>query len=782
MPKSRPFPAAVAAAALGLAWLAGCAPAAPPAERSVVVITMDTTRADRLGAYGNRGGLTPNLDRLAREGSVFDEAISQVPLTLPSHASMFTGRYPATHGVRHNGIYRLRETETTLAERLKERGWETAAFVSAFVLNRGFGIEQGFDVFDDVPVNRYEGGRDQVYEAERRALDVNKRVAAWLSARPDPKRKFFLWVHYYDPHDPYDAPELADRKLPGEGYDREVAYMDAAIGDLLGRLERAGVLESAIVMAVSDHGEALGEHGERTHGVFLYEPVVHVPWIVRAPGLVDAGARVKGPVELVDLAPTVLDLVGQPALEAAQGRSLLPRLSGSDDGVGRVAYAESLEPRLEFGWSELRMARDSNFKYVQAPQPELYDLRSDRAESNNLAGNDPERAQEMAGLLAAWESSTTDASAQADASRKLDPEEEAKLRSLGYLGGDFFKTGGEGSRLDPKEGIKEVRRLESARAKLAAGEAASALAEIDAILKANPRNHIARSTRVNALLETGDPARAEEEALAALAAAETDTEASAVLRNQARGLLAAVLQAQGKIAEAEQQYLKVLRDDPADGAAAADLSRMLFLHGRFDEARRRVDAALAADPANGMVLATRFLLERRRGDAAAAFATAKALADLRSGDAPALVEAGGLLSEHGDHARAAACYEVALGQSRDLDARLLGRLGTARLAAGNPAGAAEAFHAAAYLDPRDPRPHHYLGVIALQRGDEKEARASFDRALAIDPGFSASPTSLGRWLASQGRKDEAALAFEDAVRRNPRDRGAAEALSGVRAP
>jgi arylsulfatase A-like enzyme/Tfp pilus assembly protein PilF len=777
----RPFPVAVATVALGLAWVAGCAPGAPPAERSVVVITMDTTRADRLGAYGSRAGLTPNLDRLAREGSVFEEAIAQVPLTLPSHSSMFTSRYPASHGVRHNGIYRLRDTEVTLAERLKAGGWETAAFVAAFVLNRGFGIEQGFDVFDDVPVNRYEGGRDQVYEAERRALDVNKRVAAWLSARPDPKKKFFLWVHYYDPHDPYDAPDLPDRKLPGEGYDKEVAYMDAAIGDLLARLERAGVLDTAVVMALADHGEALGEHGERTHGVFLYEPSVHVPWIVRAPGLVDAGGRVAGPVELVDLAPTVLDLVGQPPLDAAQGRSLVPRLRGKDDGVGRVAHAESLEPRLEFGWSELRMVRDSNFKYVQAPQPELYDLRSDRGELNNLAANDQERAQEMAGLVSAWEASTTDASAQAESSRKLDPEEEAKLRSLGYLGGDFFKTGGEGSRLDPKDGIKEVRRLEEARARLAGGEAAIALAEIEAILKANPRNHVARSTRITALLELGETARAEEEALAALAAAETDSEASMVLRNQARGLLAAVFQAQGKIGEAEEQYRRVLRDDPSDGAAAADLSRMLFLHGRHEEARREVDAALAADPRNGMVLATRFLLERRRSDPAA-FATAKTLADLRSGDAPALVEAGALLSEHGDHARAAACYEVALGQSRDLDARLLARLGTERLAAGNPAGAAEAFHAAAFLDPRDPRPHHYLGVIALQRGDEKEARASFERALSIDPGFSASPTSLGRWLASKGRKDEATRAFEEAVRRNPGDRAAAEALAALRAP
>ena len=781
MPIRPPLPAVAAVLAVALC-AAGCAKGRPPAERSVVVITMDTTRADRLGAYGGGGGLTPNLDRLAREGVVLEEAIAQVPLTLPSHSSMFTGRYPATHGVRHNGIYRLRDEETTLAERLRGAGWETAAFVSAYVLTRGFGNEQGFDLFDDVPVNRYEGGRDQVYEAERRALEVNERVAAWLASRPDPKRRFFLWVHYYDPHDPYDAPEVPDRRLPGEGYDREIAYMDAAIGDLLARLERDDLLDDTVVMALADHGESLGEHGERTHGIFLYEPVVHVPWIVRAPGLVEAGARVGGPVELVDLAPTVLALLGQSPLDAAQGRNLVPRLTGKEDGAGRVAHAESLEPRLEFGWSELRMARDSSFKFIQAPQPELYDLRTDRGERSNLAENDAERSQEMAGLVSAWEAATAEASPKADATRRLDPEEEAKLRSLGYLGGDFFKTGGEGSRLDPKEGIKEVRRLEAARAKLSEGQAAEALAEIDAILDANPRNHIARSTRITALLEAGQGALAEEEALAALGAAETDDEASAVLRNQARGLLASVYQAEGKLAEAEQQYLRLLRDDPADGAAAADFARMLYQHGRYDEARRRVDAALAVDSGNGMVLATRFLLERRRGDTTAAFATAKKLADLRSGDLAALSEAATVLSEHGEHGRAAACLEVALDQRRDLDTRLLGRLGTERLAAGNAAGAKEAFRAASFLDPSDPRPHHYLGVLALQRGDEAEARASFGRALALDPGFSASPASLGRWLASKGRTDDAILAFEDAVRRNPRDRAAAEALAGLRRP
>ncbi len=753
-------------AAVSLA--ASCGPHVAPEERSVILVTLDTTRADRFGIYGHSGGLTPNLDRVGREGVVFEEAIAQVPLTLPSHASLFTGRYPSSHGVRHNGIYRLREAETTLAEHLGGLGFETAGFAAAFVMNRGFGAEQGFSVYDDVPGNRYEGGQDQLYAAQRSAEEVNERVIRWL-AGVRPGKRFFLWVHYYDPHDPYEPPESPGRALRGEGYDREISYMDSCFGDLLRALESADRLDRSVLVVAGDHGESLGQHGEKTHGIFLYEPSVRVPLILRAPGLVPSGRRVEGPVELVDVAPTVLDWIGAPPLPAAQGRSLRPRIEGTDDGHGAIAHAESLMPRLEFGWSELRMVRDGRFKYVDAPRPELYDLREDPGEERDVAAFDAERAAEMETTLEAWVRATTDAAAEAGAARTLDPDEEARLRSLGYLGGDYFKSGGEGSRTDPKDGIAEIRRLDDARDLLARGNAEGALAAVADVLASNPKNHQARSTKVLALVELGRLAEAEEEALASLAAAETDAEASAVLAEKARGLLASVYRLQGRSAEAELQYRRLIRDDPQNGAAAVDLARLLIDLGRTDEATALIGDVLSREPANGMALAARFLIEWNAGRRQDAIATARSLAQARAGDAPVLDRAGRLLLEEGDPAGAAACFEVALEQSRVLDPGLLGRLGAARLGSGDAKGAEAAFQAAASLAPRDPRPQHYLGVIRLERGDEAGARAAFAKASAADPRFHASLLHLGRWLGRQGRREEALRALAEAEARRPGD-------------
>jgi arylsulfatase A-like enzyme/Flp pilus assembly protein TadD len=768
----------VFAGLVAVCFAASCGPSVRPDERSVILVTLDTTRADRLGIYGHGGGLTPNLDRIGREGVVFEEAIAQVPLTLPSHASLFTGRYPSSHGVRHNGIYRLRESETTLAEHLSRLGYDTAGFAAAFVMNRGFGAEQGFAVYDDVPGNRYEGGQDQLYAAQRTAEEVNERVIRWLSEVPAGKR-FFLWVHYYDPHDPYEPPESPGRALRGEGYDREISYMDSCFGDLLRALEADDRLDRSVLVVAGDHGESLGQHGEKTHGIFLYEPSVRVPLIVRAPGLVPAGTRVSGPVELVDVAPTVLDWIGAPPLPAAQGRSLRPRIDGTDDGRGAVAHAESLMPRLEFGWSELRMVRDGRFKFVEAPRRELYDLRHDPGEERDLAAFDPERAAEMGLTLEAWVRGTTDAAAEVQAARTLDPDEEARLRSLGYLGGDYFKSGGEGGRTDPKDGIAEIRRLDEARDLLAEGNAQGALDAVADVLASNPKNHQARSTRVLALAELGRLAEAEEEALASLAAAETDAEATTVLAEKARGLLASVYLLQGRSAEAETQYRRLLRDDPANGAAAVDLARLLIDLGRTEEATALIGEVLGREPANGMALAARFLIEWNAGRRDDAIATARSLAEARAGDAPVLDRAGRLLLEAGDPARAAACFEVALEQSRVLDPGLLGRLGAARRGSGDAKGAEAAFQAAASLAPRDPRPQHYLGVIRLERGDEAGARAAFAKASAADPRFHASLLHLGRWLGRQGRREEALRALAEAEARRPGDPDVAAARREV---
>lgn len=766
------------AAAVGAA--AGCARGPAPGERSVILVTLDTTRADRLGPYGGTTVPTPNLDRFAREGVVFEQAMSQVPLTLPSHASLFTGRYPSSHGVRHNGIYRLRDEETTLAERLREGGWETAAFAGAFVVNRGFGLEQGFATYDEVPVNRYEGGHDVVFEAQRTAEQVNAAVARWLSGRSGGKR--FVWIHYYDPHDPYTPPESPERPLHGTGYDREISYVDSCFGDLLRRLDEADLLDRSIVVVAGDHGESLGEHGEKTHGIFLYEGVMHVPLLMRAPGLLPAGERVEGPAELVDVAPTLLDLLGLPPLPAAQGRSLRGRIEGREDGRGAVAHAETLMPRIEFGWAELRAVRDGRFRYVEAPRPELYDLNADPKEAANLAPNDGERAGEMAAVLAEWVRVTTDAAAEKAAARALAPDEEAKLRSLGYLGGDAFRSGGTatGSRVDPKDGIAEVRALDAARDRLAAGDAQGALEGVAAVLAGNPSNHQARTTKILALLDLRRFVEAEDAALEALAAAEGDPEASAVLVTKARGLLASAYRLAGKNEEAERIYRTILERDPEQAAVAIDLARWLLESSRPDEAMRLIDGVLSRDPRNGMALAARFLAERRRGDAEAALATARAMADARAGDPETLAAAGRLLMESGDFPRAAACFEVALEGGATLDPMLLGQLGMARLNEGKLAEARQAFAAASQLRPADPRPLYYLGVVALRQDNEREARARFDRALGLDARFSAPLTTLGRWLASKGRTREAEEALRKALERDPGDAAAREALGGLR--
>ena len=721
--------------------LAACGRPGVPEHRSLVLVTLDTTRADRIGAFGGTTVPTPNLDRLAREGTIALDATSQVPLTLPSHASILTGRYPASHGVHHNGIYRLRGDEETIAEHLSASGFDTAGFVASYVLNRGFGTEQGFEVYDDVEVNRYALGRDQVFEAQRTADEVNARVFPWLDAHRG--KRFFLWVHYYDPHEPYDPPEKPGRTLQGGGYDREISYVDACLGDLVEKLRETGELDRALLVIAGDHGEGLGEHGENTHGLFLYEGTLHVPLLLRAPGLIPAGRSIGGAVELVDLAPTVADYLGLPAFTRAQGKSLRPRIEGTNDGRSAKAHAETMMPRLEFGWAELRMLRDGRFKYIDAPRPELYDVRADPAEERDLARVEGARAAHLAGELDAWLAATTEAPADRASRRALDPDEESRLRSLGYLAGEALNSGrSDGPLLDPKDGIKEARALDAARDLLRAGDAAGTLAALEPILAANPRNHQARVSRVLALIETGKLPRAEEEAERALALSGADGAVAPALADTARGVLASVLRLQGKNREAEAEYRRLLANDPRNESASVDLARLLGETHRAGEAARLLDGVLADDPRNGMALAARFQLETRRGDDAARLKTARALADARAGDPQTLIETAKVLADANDPARAAVCYERILAQTSQPQAGLYGQLGFERLRAGNLEGAQAAFTAASKLRPAEPRPVYFLGVIAQKRGDLAAARHYFTRALALDPGFQRAAAAL----------------------------------------
>ncbi len=759
---------ATLSATVGLIWVCSCSRPVDPKTLSVVLVTLDTTRADHIGTYGGRSVPTPNLDRVAREGVRIEEAVSQVPLTLPSHASILTGRYPASHGVRHNGIYRLRDPEETLAERLRAAGFQTAAFIGAYVMNRQYGTGQGFDHYDDITVNRYQGGRDNLYEAQRTADEVNGRISEWLGRRPD--GRLFLWIHYYDPHLPYSPPEKPGRALSGTGYDREISYVDACFGDLLGILGRHGLLDRSLLVVVGDHGESLGEHREISHGIFLYDGAVHVPLLIRAPGLVPRGRTVKGPVELVDVAPTILDLLKLEPLPSAQGRSLAERIGGTPPAENARAYAETLMPRIDFGWSELRMVRTGRYKYIQAPRPELYDLKDDPRETKNLLADQPAIAEDMASRLSEWVGFTENQGATEGSKKALTSEEEAMLRSLGYLGGGPTEVASSGAigLPDPKDRIEEGMLLTQARDLLAAGHAEEALRVFDVLIRRHPTNHLARTSRLQALVRLRRLEEAEDEARAAVDAAVGDAAASNVLQEKARRALASVLWMRGKAREAEREYRLALELNRVNESAPLFGGILLGAAGGWEEAMRIVHDVLQRNPRDGMAMAARFELELARGDQDGAYRTAGALAELRSGDADTLLKAGKLARDRGDAALAARLFEIANGRKPN-DPDILGYLGTARLAMGDLAGAENALTRSNRLRPGDPRAPFYLGNIALLRNEEAHARQLYDEALRLDPKFTSPLLNLARWLAEKGRREEARAALDEAVRRNPGD-------------
>lgn len=771
--KARVRAATTAAAVLILQF--GCSTGDKPATKNVLLLTLDTTRADRIGAFGGKAVPTPHLDELAHEGVIFSTAISQVPLTLPAHSSIHTGRYPAAHGVRHNGLYRLPDTEITLAERLQAEGFRTAAFVGAFVLNRQFGLAQGFEIYDDLGDATEQAGADPG-EAQRSADDVNERFLAWLDERPP--GKWFAWLHYYDPHIPYAPPEKPGRRLDGAGYDREISYIDHCIGDLVARLDRDGLLDETLLVVVGDHGESLGEHRELTHGIFLYESALRVPFLIRGGPDVPEGKTIAEPVELVDVAPTILDLVGAPPI-SADGRSLVPRMTTNAKAQARFVHAETFMPRIEFGWSELLMVRNERYKYIQAPRPELYDLEQDPGEERNLIDTEAARARRMADALQAWLVAAV--AVQTDAAEnELTPDEEARLRSLGYLGGGRFATDGAGSLPDPKDRIEEGRLITLARDMTSADNAEEALRIIDDVLAASPNNHLAHTSRIQALMRLGRLKDAETAAARAVAAALNDATASPMLEEQARRAHASTLWLIGRNAEAVAEYEAAEAINQLANSAPVFGGLLLGAAGGQQEAGRIVERALAENPVDPLAWAARFELQFSARDFAAALETSRRLATLAAGDPDTLVRAGELALGSGEPELALRLFETALSKAPE-SAEVLGYVGTTRTNLGDLAGARAALVKVLELQPDEWRAHFYLGNVALLENHEQEARAHYTAALGLNPELAPARINLARWLAENGRMPEAIEELETALRQQSADENVRQLLAQFRA-
>lgn len=420
---------------------------------SIILVTIDTLRADRLGAYGSTRGLTQAIDSVAAGGVRFDAAIAQAPLTLPSHATILTGAHPARHGVRTNDGFRLPASIPTIPGVLQSQGYATGAFIGGFPVRSETGLARGFDVYDDHFLRVIPSGGRRA-PVERRADAVLDAALAWIEL--ERRRPFFAWIHLFDPHTPYDPPAASDRTSPPSPYDGEVRYTDAAIGRFVDRLRTAGLFEELVFVLTADHGESLGEHGERTHGTFLYDATIRVPLIVGLPEGRAGNTAVAVPVETADIAPTLAEVAGATMPDAIEGTSLLPLIDGQPGDPDRPTYAESYYQNVLLGWSPLRAIRTAGWKFVEAPHSELYDLAADPGETRNLV---KERENVARGLAAALPPHVPPGvSAGSPASdRGVDPASE-RLRSLGYLSGRTLPRAAGG--VDPKDRIEVWSHLE----------------------------------------------------------------------------------------------------------------------------------------------------------------------------------------------------------------------------------------------------------------------------------------------------------------------------------
>ena len=452
---------------------------------NVVLITIDTLRADHLGCYGYKQIKTPNIDGLAADSSRFERAYTVVPVTLPSHTAMLTGTYPMLSGMHDFSANKLSPQQVTMATVLKQAGYATGAVVASAVLDSRFGLNQGFDFYyDHFDFSRLE--ESNLDEMERPGNVVADQALDWLGKNS--QKKFFLWMHLYDPHYPYRPPEPYSREYASQPYDGEIAFADEQVGRLLRFLKDKGLYQNTVIVLSGDHGESLGEHGEKTHGFFIYNVTMHVPLIIHLPGK-PATQTVADPVSLVDLMPTVLAATGLDIPSQVQGRSLLSALRGEKIDRDRTLYGETFLPRLHFNWSELRGAENAKYHFIDAPRPELYDLTKDPGELRNLFPEKKAVAEEMraklAGLIRVY-------SAGKELAEKtgLDPALMERLKSLGYAG---FSGGGDPTITnrdlpDPKDRIATYELISDAIADSQHGRYPESIEKLKAAIKTEPQS------------------------------------------------------------------------------------------------------------------------------------------------------------------------------------------------------------------------------------------------------------------------------------------------------
>jgi hypothetical protein len=549
-----------------------------PDARVVVLITLDTTRADRLGCYGYKDAETPHLDALAASGVRFAEAMATVPVTLPSHASMFTGNLPPVHGIRYNGMFKLSEASTTLAELLAQGGWVTVGVPAGFPLGSYTGISQGFTTYDDVPAAGPES-LDSPWRIERSAAVVTDVGIDFL--RKVGERRTFLWLHYFDPHEPYTPPFPFSARYRARPYDGEIAYVDRELGRLFDAMRELGLWERSLVVVAGDHGEGLYQHNEKMHANLVYQSTLHVPLILKPPGWVKPRV-VEQPVSLIDIAPTVLDFAGV-AGPSMEGMSLRPIVYGAS-APSRSLYFESLAGALVHGWSPLEGIRRGRFKYTRSSEPELFDLAADPGETDNVVASQGAEAFEMNEVLEQLEASWREKGTEGElTSVPLDPDEAETLASLGYLGG--FVTQERRGGPHPKDRIHLEGDMFVARDQILAGDCEAGLKQLEQVLAEDPVDRYALQGAATAA--------------ARLARYDTALQYTARLLEiypeftPGRILQGEIHVSRGELERAVEDFRTGLEHSPDDSGLSYRLGVALFAQGQYSEARDTAERMIA---------------------------------------------------------------------------------------------------------------------------------------------------------------------------------------------
>ncbi len=608
---------------------------------NVILITLDTTRADHIGCYTGREGFTPNIDEIAKKGIYFEEARCHVPLTLPSHANILTGKLPSSLNLRVNGL-ELNPKHTLIQEIFKKKGYKTVAVVSSIILEKTRGLSRGFELYNDRMTKIPKGGGPP---EERRAEEVTKAALQEMERVNSP---YFLWVHYYDPHFDYNPPSPYDIKFKDNLYDGEIAYMDENIGKLLKSLSAKGKLKNTIIVIAGDHGEGLMEHGERQHGVFIYEYALHIPLIISYEGVLPSSKKLNGMCTLIDIAPTILELAGIKP-EGMDGRSLLP-LIREGKWEEKSIYIETYHGYFNYGWAPLRGIMDREYKFIDAPKPELYKYRE--SEDKNLYTENGEIVKKFRKELEKFPAA--DEGEQKELENFLkDPSNTENLKalmSLGYLSGSGMRPGQPGL-IDPKDGITMEEELRKAQEIRDSGDFEKAKQMLLQIIKKNPTNVPALSILGGIYLYEN---RLEEARVCFTEQLKLKPQMDGAHLN-----LGTVYKKMGRLDLAEKEYRAALTVNPRMSEAVANLSQILINQNRFKEAKEILEKAISNQMENadiyfeaGVLYAMESNFERAR------YCFAKTVS-LNPQNHQALANLGKISFEQGRYDEAIAYYERA---------------------------------------------------------------------------------------------------------------------------